>query len=161
VRRSTSQLQLAASVFKLIQGNARNPDEETSKLLAHALRPLLLPRLREVSEEGHEAPVFSQFTGMLSILREHLDREGIAYEYFDGKTRDRQACVEREEALDDSDLAALQNWRQATTEAALTRPADLRNCLRTVGKWLQWPNARVRWVISTRPRRKRWQADCE
>ncbi len=176
----------AASVFKVIQGAARNPDEETRKLLAHALRPfllrrtkeqvvadlppkveqtlyceleseqrklydelrehyrqallkrieregiqrakiqileallrlrqaaihpglldkqrkgglsakldMLLPRLREVTEEGHKTLVFSQFTGMLSILRGHLDREGIAYEYLDGKTRDRKACVER------------------------------------------------------------------
>ena len=56
---------------------------------------MLLPRLQEVIEEGHKTLVFSQFTGMLSILREHLDREGIAYVYLDGKTRDRQACVER------------------------------------------------------------------
>jgi SNF2 family DNA or RNA helicase len=56
---------------------------------------MLLPRLREVIDEGHKTLVFSQFTGMLSILREHLDREGIAYEYLDGKTRGRQACVER------------------------------------------------------------------
>jgi superfamily II DNA or RNA helicase len=56
---------------------------------------LLLPRLREVIEEGHKTLVFSQFTGMLAILRRHLDREGVAYEYLDGKTRDREACVER------------------------------------------------------------------
>jgi SNF2 family DNA or RNA helicase len=56
---------------------------------------MLLPRLKEVSEEGHKTLVFSQFTGMLSILREHLDAEGISYEYLDGKTRDRAACVER------------------------------------------------------------------
>ena len=176
----------AASVFKLTGGAARNPDEETRKLLAHALRPFLLrrtkeqvirdlppkveqtlyceleskqrqlydelrehyrrallkrieregiqrakiqileallrlrqaaihpglldkerrgessakldmlvPRLQEVAEEGHKTLVFSQFTGMLSILRERLEREGIAYAYLDGKTRDRQACVER------------------------------------------------------------------
>ncbi|MGH8137136.1 MAG: DEAD/DEAH box helicase [Steroidobacteraceae bacterium] len=176
----------AASVFKLTHAGARNPDEETRKLLAHALRPfllrrtkeqvvrdlppkveqtlyceleskqrrlynelrehyresllrriesggmgrakiqileallrlrqaaihpglldrrrapepsakldMLLPRLREVLDEGHKTLVFSQFTGMLAILRQHLDREGIPYEYLDGKTRNRQACVER------------------------------------------------------------------
>jgi SNF2 family DNA or RNA helicase len=56
---------------------------------------MLLPRVLEVIEEGHKTLVFSQFTGMLAILRRHLDREGVAYEYLDGKTRDRQACVER------------------------------------------------------------------
>jgi len=56
---------------------------------------MLLPQLREVLEEGHKTLVFSQFTGMLAILRERLDREGIAYEYLDGRTRDRQSCVSR------------------------------------------------------------------
>ena len=37
----------AASVFKLTGGAARNPDEETRKLLAHALRPFLLRRTKE------------------------------------------------------------------------------------------------------------------
>jgi SNF2 family DNA or RNA helicase len=32
---------------------------------------------------------------MLAILRGHLDRDRIPYEYLDGKTRNRQACVER------------------------------------------------------------------
>ncbi len=56
---------------------------------------VLLPRALETIEEGHKTLVFSQFTGMLAILRRHLDREGVPYEYLDGKTRDRQACVER------------------------------------------------------------------
>ena len=55
----------------------------------------LLEQLREVLETGHKALVFSQFTSMLKILRERLDRAGVVYEYLDGKTRDRQACVER------------------------------------------------------------------
>src|SRR6185437_4888181 len=38
---------------------------------------------------------FSQFTSLLSILRHRLDREHIPYEYLDGRTRDRQARVER------------------------------------------------------------------
>ncbi|MEJ7609086.1 MAG: DEAD/DEAH box helicase [Bryobacteraceae bacterium] len=56
---------------------------------------LLLDRLTETSEEGHKALVFSQFTSLLSIVRTRLDEQGIAYEYLDGKTRDRQAAVER------------------------------------------------------------------
>lgn len=56
---------------------------------------VLLPRVLEVIEEGHKTLVFSQFTGMLAILRQHLDREGVPYEYLDGRTRDRQGCVER------------------------------------------------------------------
>lgn len=55
---------------------------------------LLLPQLEEVVAEGHKGIVFSQFTKMLDILRPKLDELGIAYEYLDGKTRDRQARVE-------------------------------------------------------------------
>ena len=46
-------------------------------------------------EEGHKALVFSQFTSLLAIVRERLDRQGVVYEYLDGATRDRQARVER------------------------------------------------------------------
>ncbi len=175
----------AASVFKLAGGAARNPDEETRGLLAHALRPFILRRtkdqvarelpskneqtvycemepaqrklynelrqhyrnrllkrieteglakskiqvleallrlrqaachpglidpkrqgersaklevlmeqLREVVEGGHKALVFSQFTSLLRIVRNHLDAGGIAYQYLDGATRDRQVRVE-------------------------------------------------------------------
>ncbi len=176
----------AASVFKLAGAAARNPDEETRKLLSQALRPfilrrtkaqvakdlpekqeqtifcelepkqrklynelrdhyrntlldriaregiakskmhvleallrlrqaachpglidkkrvketsakldLLLPQLVELFEENHKVLVFSQFTSFLSILRGQLDKEKIEYEYLDGKTRDRQARVEK------------------------------------------------------------------
>jgi SNF2 family DNA or RNA helicase len=56
---------------------------------------LLMPQIAEVLEEGHKALVFSQFTSLLAIVRDRLDREGIPYEYLDGQTRDRAARVER------------------------------------------------------------------
>lgn len=56
---------------------------------------LLLPRIHEVTEEGHKVIVFSQFTQFLSMIRKRLDDEGIVYEYLDGRTRDRAARVER------------------------------------------------------------------
>ncbi|MEO7804326.1 MAG: DEAD/DEAH box helicase [Actinomycetota bacterium] len=56
---------------------------------------VLIPQLVEVAEEGHKSLVFSQFTKMLAIVRDRLDREGVVYEYLDGRTRDRQARVER------------------------------------------------------------------
>ena len=46
-------------------------------------------------DEGHKALVFSQFTSFLSLLRTRLDADKIPYEYLDGKTRDREARVER------------------------------------------------------------------
>ncbi len=56
---------------------------------------VLLPRIDELLEEGHKALVFSQFTSFLALLRKRLDKRKIAYEYLDGKTRDRQSCVSR------------------------------------------------------------------
>ena len=64
-------------------------DESSAKL------DVLLPDLKELLEEGHKALVFSQFTSMLSIVRKRLDKQGITYEYLDGKTRDRKKTVER------------------------------------------------------------------
>jgi hypothetical protein len=56
---------------------------------------VLLPRLSEVTEEGHKAIVFSQFTSFLSIIGKRLDHQGVSYEYLDGKTRNRGVAVER------------------------------------------------------------------
>ena len=43
---------------------------------------------REISENigNHKALVFSQFLGMLALIKEKLNELGIAYEYFDGST---------------------------------------------------------------------------
>src|SRR4029079_13706679 len=54
-----------------------------------------IPALEEVVAEGHKALVFSQFTSLLDLVRERLDASGTVYEYLDGKTRDRQARVDR------------------------------------------------------------------
>lgn len=56
---------------------------------------ILMPRLGEVTEEGHKVLVFSQFTSFLAIVRRRLEREGIDYEYLDGKTRNRGVAVEK------------------------------------------------------------------
>lgn len=56
---------------------------------------MLLPRLSAVNAEGHKALVFSQFTSLLAIVRQRLDKEGVVYEYLDGQTRDRAARVKR------------------------------------------------------------------
>jgi superfamily II DNA or RNA helicase len=55
----------------------------------------LLAQLEEVVGEGHAALVFSQFTSLLAIVRRQLEERGVAHEYLDGATRDRQAPVER------------------------------------------------------------------
>ncbi len=52
--------------------------------------------LEEMLENGHKALVFSQFIDHLAIVREHLEKRGIVYQYLDGATpmRDRQRRVE-------------------------------------------------------------------
>ena len=62
---------------------------------AFAKLEFLIPHIKELVSEGHKSLVFSQFTSMLSIVRQHLDETGIDYEYLDGQTRDRQARVNR------------------------------------------------------------------
>jgi superfamily II DNA or RNA helicase len=55
----------------------------------------LLEHLEAVIAEGHKALVFSQFTSLLAIVRQHLDERGMVYAYLDGHTRKRQERVER------------------------------------------------------------------
>ena len=76
-----------------------NRSNETSAKLES-----LLAHLSEVLDEGHKALVFSQFTSLLAIVRERLDRQSISYEYLDGATRDRQARVEHFQTQKDCPL---------------------------------------------------------
>jgi non-specific serine/threonine protein kinase len=52
---------------------------------------------REISENigNHKALVFSQFLGMLALIREKLTELGVKYEYFDGST----SAIDREKAI--------------------------------------------------------------
>jgi len=91
-----SKLQILEALLRLRQAachpgllNKSRIDEASAKL------DTLLPRLAEIADEGHKAIVFSQFTSFLAIVRKELDEQGVVYEYLDGKTRDRQQCVDR------------------------------------------------------------------
>jgi superfamily II DNA or RNA helicase len=91
-----SKIQVLEALLRLRQAachpgliDQKRSEESSAKL------DVLLAQLREVLAEGHKALVFSQFTSLLKILRDRLSREGITYEYLDGRTRHRQACVER------------------------------------------------------------------
>jgi len=67
----------------------RRKSEPSAKL------QLLLNHIEEVTQEGHKALVFSQFTSLLALVRTDLDAKGITYEYLDGQTMDRKTPVER------------------------------------------------------------------
>jgi superfamily II DNA or RNA helicase len=50
--------------------------------------------LEEVIDGGHRVLVFSQFVSMLTLLKERLTGEGVAFCYLDGATVDRATVVE-------------------------------------------------------------------
>jgi SNF2 family DNA or RNA helicase len=91
-----SKIQILEALLRLRQA-ACHPGliDKSRKHEPSAKLDVLLPQISEVLDEGHKALVFSQFTSFLSIVRDRLDRDGITYEYLDGKTRDRAARVER------------------------------------------------------------------
>ncbi len=55
----------------------------------------LFEQLEEITGEGHRALVFSQFTSLLAIVRQRMDKLSMRYEYLDGKTRNRKEVVDR------------------------------------------------------------------
>ncbi|MHB2018359.1 MAG: SNF2-related protein [Candidatus Xenobia bacterium] len=90
------QMQILAAIMKL-RRTACNPrlvmpDCGVSSARLEALDGLL----EELRENRHRALVFSQFTDHLALVREHLERRGIDYQYLDGTTpmAERQARVE-------------------------------------------------------------------
>lgn len=91
-----SKLQVLEALLRLRQA-ACHPGliDEKKRLEPSAKLDVLFDQLEEIREEGHKALVFSQFTSLLSIVRERLDREQVPYEYLDGQTRDRQERVNR------------------------------------------------------------------
>ena len=91
-----SKIQVLEALLRLRQA-ACHPGLIDRKLVTHSSAKLdvLLEQLRAVLDEGHKALVFSQFTSLLAILRTSLQSRDMEYEYLDGKTTDRQACVER------------------------------------------------------------------
>jgi len=65
---------------------------------AHAALPsakldALVERLEELAEEGHQVLVFSQFVGMLELIRDRLVSAGIGHLMLTGATENRQELV--------------------------------------------------------------------
>ncbi|MFM9032369.1 MAG: DEAD/DEAH box helicase, partial [Opitutaceae bacterium] len=55
----------------------------------------LIEQLEELREEGHQVLVFSQFVGMLELIRARLKQAGIGHLMLTGATEDRQRLVEQ------------------------------------------------------------------
>ena len=91
-----SKMQVLEALLRLRQAASHPALVDAARSAeASAKLDILLPRLRELADEGHKALVFSQFTTLLGLLRGRLDDEGIVYEYLDGRTRDRAERVAR------------------------------------------------------------------
>jgi SNF2 family DNA or RNA helicase len=60
-----------------------------------AKREAFLELVKSLVEGGRRVLVFSQFVELLTLWRGDLDALGVAYEYLDGRTRDREGCVTR------------------------------------------------------------------
>jgi SNF2 family DNA or RNA helicase len=100
-----SQIQILEALLRLRQA-ACHPGLLDAKRRQNgsAKTEALNAQLSEVLSEGHKALVFSQFTTLLAIVRQQLDRDGVSYEYLEGQTRDRQARVERFQSDSDCKL---------------------------------------------------------
>lgn len=90
-----NQIQLLTALLRLRQ-MACEPRLVDRMLPANqsAKRNEFLKLVRELVSEGRRALVFSQFVELLRLWQRDLDREGIAYEYLDGSTKDRDAVVD-------------------------------------------------------------------
>lgn len=56
---------------------------------------LLLELLHTLIEAGHKTVIFSQYTRMLTIMREDLHSRGIRFEYLDGSSKNRLSIVKK------------------------------------------------------------------
>jgi len=83
-------LQILAEIMKLrrLCCNAKLVVPETP--LPSAKLQVFSEVLSELLENHHKALVFSQFVDHLSILRDYLDEQQIAYQYLDGSTSAKQ-----------------------------------------------------------------------
>lgn len=54
---------------------------------------MLLELLQTLNAGGHKTVIFSQYTKMLGIIREDLQKQGIPFEYLDGSTKNRLSIV--------------------------------------------------------------------
>src|SRR5882762_7690952 len=75
--------------LRLLKLENVNPTSASGKL------DLFGELLEEVVDGGHRALVFSQFVGMLTLLKERLAAEEIEFCYLDGSTTNRAAVVDR------------------------------------------------------------------
>lgn len=92
-----NHLQVLAEIMRLRRAacHPRLVDEHANFIESAKLK-LFGEIVEELRDNGHKALVFSQFVAHLTILREHLDKNNIPYQYLDGSTPlpKRQKAIE-------------------------------------------------------------------
>ena len=96
-QKSGRHLQILAEIMRLRRAccNPRLIDDNTD--IPSTKLQVFAEVVKELLESKHKALVFSQFTGHLALIREHLDNEGINYKYLDGTTPAKQRRQQVEE----------------------------------------------------------------
>ena len=80
------RIKMLAELVKLRQAccNPKLVMPETN--LSSAKLAALDELLNELSDNNHKALIFSQFVGHLQLIKQHLDKRGMTYQYLDGST---------------------------------------------------------------------------
>jgi len=65
-----------------------------------------LELMEDIVSEGHKVLIFSQFVKVLSVIREHFDKEEVPYSYLDGSTPLKQRAQQIASFQDDEKVRA-------------------------------------------------------
>ena len=90
------RIQVLAEIMRLRQASCNPRLVEDSSNIGSAKLTAFAEITEELLDNNHKALVFSQFVSHLKLIREHLDQQGISYQYLDGSTtsKKRQQAVE-------------------------------------------------------------------
>lgn len=88
-------LQGLTRLRQICDATALAADAAADASVNHSVKLEELMRELEENTGNHKVLVFSQFLGMLALIRQRLEEEGIAYAYFDGSS----SATERREAV--------------------------------------------------------------
>jgi superfamily II DNA or RNA helicase len=93
---ATSKIHILEALLRMRQA-ACHPGLVDAKRRGEAAAKLdtLFEELPVLLDERHKVLVFSQFTSLLSIVRDGMHQRGIAHSWIDGKSRDREEQVQR------------------------------------------------------------------
>ncbi len=80
------QIRILAEIMRLRRACCNPKLVDASVQIASSKQQVFSDVLDELIGGGHKALVFSQFTGHLELLRQHLNTKGISYCYLDGST---------------------------------------------------------------------------